>query len=141
MLKRKATISVLITLVLLTAACSDSQLRRAAVFMRDFAVGLESTQLAEIEAHKASYVSDADHKQIQAGIQRVAELGKEVNDAIRIAKSKVQAIEKIDLALQQLDAVLQKGMLGIKNDQSRAGFSALILSVRGVLIGAKAALS
>jgi len=144
MRKRKA-FSVALVLLLAIAvsapSCSDSSLRQASVVINDFANSLEKVQDAEIIAHNQGFVSQSDHVAIQATIENLATYGQSAVTAIRVQKSKVGAIAAIDSALVEIDKLLNKGLLGVKNEQSKAGLTALILAVRGTLTTAKALLT
>lgn len=137
----KLAVAVLSLLLLPLAGCTDKQLKQASVTIRDFAVALESFQNAEIAAHSSGFIADADHLAIQGAIERIATYGQSAVQAIRVAKSKPQAIDAIDAALAETDKLLNQGLLAVKNEQSKAAISALVLTVRGVLVTTKALLS
>ena len=60
----------------LIAGCTQSQMKQAAIIMRDFSVALEKVQEAMIVAHKDGFLDDADHKRIQALIDQIAPGGR-----------------------------------------------------------------
>ena len=138
---RKLLVGPVLLLALLTAACTDRQMRQASVAIRDFAVGLEKTQEAVGIAHDSRFISDSDYRAIQKAIGEVAGYGQEAVTAIRVAKSKPDAIAAIDKALEATDRLLKAGQLGIKNDNTKVAITAIILSVRTTLVTAKALLS
>lgn len=140
-LKKNLATYVALSLLIVAVGCTASQFRQAAVLMRDFSLSLETFQKGEIATYQAGFIPKDDHLFIQDGIEKVAGYGKEANQAIRIAKSKGDAMAKIDAAIQELDAMLKRGQLGIKNDEKKATYAALLLAVRAVLISAKAALT
>lgn len=135
---RNRKVLLLLPLVLMLMglkACEDWR-EKSAIVMRDFAQALESAQNAEIDAYRANYVSRPDHEQFQAKVLTLATYGKAANDAIGRGNRR-DALMQIDLALGDLDSLQSKGLLGVKNPQSKAAISALLLAVRTVLTGAK----
>ena len=124
----------------LIAGCTQSQMKRAAIIMRDFSVALEKVQDAMIVAHKDGFLDDADHKRIQALIDQIALAGEEAVNALRDANGKGAALAKLDIALMGIDHLTQEGVLHIKNPASRSTASALILSLRGIVRTAQAVL-
>ena len=139
--KRAGVFVALALLLLISAACNDSQLRQASVVIRDFAVSLEQVQIAVETAHAHGFISDADHRAFEKAFDQIAAYGQKAVTAIRVAKSKPKALEAIDAALVETDKLLKEGLLGVKNENSRAAVSALILAMRGVLLTAKALLT
>lgn len=134
---RRAQVALLLVLCIgLMGQGCDNWREKAAIFMRDYATTLEAVQNAEIDAHRANYVSDVDHQVLQNYVLKLAVYGKEANDAIGRG-NRQGAIVQIDLALADLDRLQKQGLLGVKNPESKAAISALVLSVRGVLTGAK----
>src|SRR3989442_3045073 len=122
----------------LIAGCTQSQMKRAAIIMRDFSVALEKVQEAMIVAHKDGFLDDADHKRIQALIDQIALAGEEAVNTLRDANGKGAALSKLDIALMGIDHLSQEGVLHIKNPASRSTASALILSLRGIVRTAQA---
>lgn len=134
---RKQVLLLLPLLLMLMGlkACEDWR-ENAAIYMRDYAEALASVQNAEIDAHRLNYVSDVDHRSFQSAVLKLSAYGKAANSALRFGGRGV-ALGQIDAALKELDALQSKGLLGVKNEQSRAAISALVLAVRGILTGAK----
>ncbi len=124
----------------LIAGCTQSQMKRAAIIMRDFSVALEKVQDAMIVSHKDGFLDEADHKRIQALIDQIALAGEEAVNALRDANGKGAALAKLDIALMGIDHLTQEGVLHIKNPASRSAASALILSLRGIVRTAQALL-
>lgn len=124
----------------LIAGCTQSQMKQAAIIMRDFSVALEKVQEAMIVAHKDGFLDDADHKRIQALIDQIALAGEEAVNTLQSANGKGAALAKLDIALMGIDHLSQEGVLHIKNPASRSTASALILSLRGIVRTAQALL-
>jgi len=124
----------------LIAGCTQSQMKRAAIIMRDFSVALEKVQEAMIVAHKDGFLDDADHKRIQALIDQIALAGEEAVNTLRGANGKGAALAKLDIVLMGIGHLSQEGVLHIKNPASRSTASALILSLRGIVRTAQALL-
>jgi len=133
---RKAVpILIVLALVLSAAACERGNREKALLYMRDFQVSLEAVQDAEIAAHQQNFVSDSDHATFQGYVVRIATYGKAANNAI--ARSNQDTLVQIDAALGEIDELQTAGLLAVKNQQTRASLSALLLTVRTILTSVK----
>lgn len=143
---RSFGIALLVPL-LLVAACTQSQMKKAATVMRDFSVALGQVQDAMIAAHNDGFLDDAEHKQIQALIDQIALAGEEAVNTLRAGSGsslttggKSAVLAKLDVALMGIDHLTQEGVLHIKNPASRSAASGLILALRGIVRTAQALL-
>ncbi len=78
----------------LIAGCTQSQMKQAAIIMRDFSVALEKVQEAMIVAHKDGFLDDADHKRTQALIDQIALAGEEAVNTLQSANGKGAALDR-----------------------------------------------
>lgn len=134
-LSKASAVAIVVMLVLSLTACPKGNREKALIYMRDFQVALESVQDAEIAAHKQGFVSDGDHVTFQGTIVKIAVFGKAANEALRRGNQDV--VTQLDAALAQLDELQTAGLLAVKNEQTRASLSALLLTVRIIITSAK----
>lgn len=131
MRKRATLVSVAVVMLLLTAvACKEQDILKAAQAAKSFQISVAAFQAGEIEAYRLGYVSDADHKAIQQGIEDVAIVGIELDNAIRVAKSKPQALAAVSKAFDAIDRLSAQGVLRVKNPQSQLALQALLAAAR-----------
>lgn len=138
-LKHKtAWVGLILVMALTLSACSDSQLRKASVAIRDFAVALDKVQDGYIEAYKAGYIATDDYVATQRVIIEIAQAGQITTKAIRDLHDKKGALASIEIALNATEKLVTEGTLHIKNPTSRATVTLSILALRSVITTTKA---
>jgi major membrane immunogen (membrane-anchored lipoprotein) len=128
----------MLVMALTLTACSDSQLRKASVAIRDFAVALDKVQDGYTEAYKAGFIATDDYVATQRVIIEIAQAGQIATKAIRDLHDKNGALAGIDVALNLTEKLVTTGTLHIKNPNSRATITLSILVLRSVLTTTKA---
>ena len=135
---KTAWVGLILVMALSLAACSDSQLRKASVAIRDFAVALDKVQDGYTEAYKAGHIATDDYVATQRIIIEIAQAGQVATKAVRDLHDKKGALAGIEVALNATEKLVTEGTLHIKNPTSRATITLSILALRSVLTTTKA---
>ncbi len=144
--RRRNLLVAVLLLPLAFASCPPGRradrIRKLAQAADAFSMAVKSFQQAEITAHAQGLVDNAEHAAIERALIDVANAGRELDAAIRVAYAaggRPQAQAAIAAALDSLDRLLAEGVLHVKNDNTRASLQALILAAKSFLAGIAAA--
>ena len=134
MRNRKMLAVPLLALILMGAACEDDKFRRASLAVNDFTIGLQAFQEAEIAAHNQGYVDHPTHRVIQEAVAKAAQASLVMTQAIRNTRNSPGAIGGIKAALDATQSLLDTGLAGVKNPQTKSQLQALVLGIRSPLL-------
>ena len=118
---------LMVSVLLMGFACQN----KAAVASRDIATAVKAFQTAEISLHQQKdaagilKISDAEHLVIQKYIKAVAISGKAANNCIRASSGPACA----DQGIQAAQDLLNHGLAGIKNEQSKQQLQIIAQSI------------
>lgn len=107
--------------------------RKAAVAAADFAAALKTFQDSEIALHNSGSIDAETHKAIQSVLLDTARAGKQLDQAIRVAKSNPEAWTAVIAAVDALARLQSDGVLHIKNDKARQQLAASLALARSAL--------
>lgn len=134
MRNRKLLAVPLLALILMGAACEDDKFKRASLAVNDFTIGLQAFQEAEIAAHNSGYVDHPTHRAIQESVAKAAQASLVMTEAIRNTRNSPGAVGGIQAALSATSTLLDTGLAGVKNPQTKAQLQALVLGIRSPLL-------
>lgn len=129
---RNRKIILVLPLLLLLVACND-KFRQAAQAVNDYSIALSAFQEAEITAHSQGFVDDATHKSIQGAVVKLGQGGQALSTAIRTTKSTPGTVAAVNAALDASNTLINDGLAGVKNPQTKASLTALVLGLRAPL--------
>jgi len=123
---------LLIVTLLLSSACSQVDVTKAAQIVKDASITLKAVQDAEIALHNAGSISTDEHKAIQAGIAKAATALSVANDAVLHAKDAATAKQAVAVAAQAGTDLVNSLNL-IKNPTAKAGLQAAVVGLQAIL--------
>ncbi len=100
---------------------------------RDFALGVQAFQQTEIVLHQQNKITDQEHQKLETLILEVAKTGQTLDQAINQVHSNPQARAALDAAVSQLNALLDSGILQIKNPDSEAQLRLAFTSLKAIV--------
>jgi len=92
-------------------------------------------------AHTEGYCDDDCERTLLPASKKIAQLDDAAVNAIVKTHDAAGAIAKIDEAISAVDDLNMNGLLAIKNEGRKNALSAILLSLRGALVTAKAFLA
>lgn len=132
-------LAIPLTLLLVLPACGPKQdgvevptINRVAVAAKDFSDSVETFQLAEIELYNQGIISQGAHIEIQKALIETSLAGRELNNAILIAKSEPGTAIAVDKALEATARLLQNTRR-IKNQNTRVQLTSAVMTARAFL--------
>ena len=131
---RKVMLVLPMLFLLLGAACEDDKFKRASLAVNDFTIGLQAFQEAEIAARNAGFVDAPTHIKIQESVAKAAQASMVMTEAIRNTRNSPGAVGGIKAALDSTQSLLDTGLAGVKNPQTKAQLQALVLGIRSPLL-------
>jgi hypothetical protein len=123
--------------VLMVSACPRHQVL---VLLRDAAAANQSFQKGIKIAYDAGHIAPDRYISLQEGIKKVAQLD---DAAISFAEAGADksALGQVDLAIAQIDDLINNGLLGVKDNDSRLALHIILTGFRTTLVTAKAMLT
>ena len=138
------TVGLLVALTILAGgwACSTTNLQKAATINKDFATAEVAAQQAEIAFHKpctapsvpygCGTIDDSEHAMLQRDFLTLATCGKAV-DAGLTAGDKAGTTKAITTCSNALASAINQGAAGIKNPNTQASVTGLLLTAQTIL--------
>lgn len=138
---RVRNITLIVALVLVASAwtCSQAQYQKAAEAAKGFALSVSAFQDTEIIIYNSpanagqNLISTDEHKQIQQLLINVADAGKELNNAILVAKNQPGAVTALQESINACNRLLNDGVLHVKNPDTMAHLQLILISAKGFL--------
>lgn len=106
---------------------------KAGELSRDFAAGIQAFQSSEIVFHSAGKVSDSEHAVIQTWVLRVAMTGQQLDAAINTTHNAKDAQAAVNAAIDATTGLLNSGVLGVKNEESKAALQTSLVTLKAIL--------
>jgi hypothetical protein len=119
--------------VLLLTACPPNSYDKAGKLAKDFAASVLAAQQVEIQAHTLGYVPDDVHRTIQEKFSQLGDVGLSLDKAINLSHNAKDAKGQIDAATALLTDLSNNQITGIKDEKTRLGIQAAILSMQTIL--------
>jgi len=123
---------VLMVSLLLTGFSCDKY-AKAGQLAKDFAATVLVAQQLEIQAYNGGYIQPATHTAIQAKFSQLADAGVSLDRAINQAHNAQTAQDQINAATALLTDLSKNEITGIKDDKTRLGIQAALVSVQTIL--------
>lgn len=114
--------------------------QKAAVAAADFSAALKTFQDSEIAMYHSGSISREDHIAIQRILLETAKAGKQLDQAIRVAKSNPDAWAAANAALDAITKLQADGLLHIKSDKAREQLAASLALARSAIAAVRLAL-
>lgn len=126
-------IGLITALALTSSAFMCNGYAKAGELSRDFAAGVQAFQSSEIVFHNAGKVSDEEHAVIQDWLIRVANAGQQLDTAINTTHNSKDAKAAVNAAIDATSNLLNTGVLGVKNPDSKAALQASLITLKSIL--------
>jgi len=123
---------VLMVSLLLTGFSCDKY-AKAGQLAKDFAATVLVAQQLEIQAYNGGYIQPASHTAIQTKFSQLADAGVSLDQAINQAHNAQTAQDQINAATALLTDLSKNEITGIKDDKTRLGIQAALVSVQTIL--------
>ena len=123
---------VLMVSLLLTGFSCDKY-AKAGQLAKDFAATVLVAQQLEIQAYNGGYIPPASHTAIQTKFSQLADAGVSLDQAINQAHNAQTAQDQINAATALLTDLSKNEITGIKDDKTRLGIQAALVSVQTIL--------
>lgn len=122
------------------AGCpSGSDLQKIAAANKDYGNAVSAVQEVEKGFYRLNKVTPQEHIVYQTGFDDLADIGKELNQALKVAQSKQGVMDAIDKGLASLDRLLTEVTSG-NNEEARMGIRTQLQLARGALSTIKASI-
>lgn len=135
--RKLAFIALVLLISIASVACERKD---ALVFLRDVAVTNQKFQQALTTARAEGFVAQDDYVAMQRAIKQIALYDDAAVSFAEQGKNK-NALEQADLAIAEVDRLMSEGLLGVKNENKRLALQAILLTLRGTMVSAKALLT
>lgn len=134
MLRRRVLpVSGILVIALLLAACPANSYDKAGLLAKDFAASVLVLQETEIQVHRAGFIDDALHKNIQTELMQVADAGTALDKAINQAHSVSSATAQVTVIRQLLSDLSTNKLAGVKNENSQLAVKAALLTAQTII--------
>lgn len=131
-MKRKVCLSLVLTVLLFSIACTQTDVIKAAQVVKDSALALQAIQNTEIALHNGKLVSDDEHHQIQAAIGKASDALMVANSAVYKAKDGATAKQAIVIASQAVGELVT-ALNVVKNPTAKASLQASLTGLQAIL--------
>jgi len=132
MKKLYCVVFVLMVSLLLTGFSCDKY-TKAGEQAKDFAATVLVAQQLEMQAYNSGYIEAASHTVIQTKFSQLADAGVGLDKAINQAHNAQTAQDQINAATALLTDLSKNEITGIKDDKTRLGIQAALVSVQTIL--------
>lgn len=128
------SIIITIAVVFVLAGCpKGSMTHKVTASQHTFKSAVQAFQDAEIAEHDKGFVSTELHLEIQAGIQKVALAGVDLDQALQSGASAQTLKAKLDATYTMLDSINKQGLIPIANAATRATLEIALDSVKAIV--------
>lgn len=132
----KKKLQLVLLVLLLSLLCSNfvcNKYAKAGELAKDFASGVSAFNDVEIEFHKQGKLSDDEHIKLQTLLLQVEEAGKSLDNAIVTTHNTADAKSALDVSFKNLQAMLDGGVLHIKNEEVKASLKTSLVLLKSIL--------
>jgi hypothetical protein len=120
-------------LAVLLGGCPKGGYHDAVVAEHDFTVGLAAVQQAELTEFQAGRIDAAEHQALESGIAILATAGQVLNQALTANAANTTLSADFQGVVNALQALLNSGVTGIKNAQSKQVLTVALQTINATL--------
>lgn len=131
--KMAALCSTFILISLFSSGCPSSSYHRAVVAEHDFKLAVQSFQQAEMTEYQSGRIDAVTHKQLEAGIEKVALAGQTLTTSLQQGANNTTVSQNFSSVSSALTDLMNNGVLGIKNDNSKRLLTVTIQTAQAIL--------
>lgn len=126
-------IAIVLALALALSGCPKGAYHSAVVAEHDFTTGLKSFQQAEMIESQNGRIDAAEHQKLEAGIEKAAMAAQILVTSLQSGAANSTVQQNFATVGAALNDLLDNGVLGVKNDQSKLLLKTLIQTVQAIL--------
>jgi len=126
-------IATVLALALALSGCPHGAYHSAVVAEHDFTTGLKSFQQAEMIESQNGRIDATEHQKLEAGIEKVATAAQTLVTSLQGGVANTTVQQNFATVGAALNDLLDNGVLGVKNDQSKTLLKTLIQTVQAIL--------
>lgn len=144
MLRNRRILPLMICVLFLavfSAGCPSSAYHSAVIAEHDFKLAVQSFQQAEMVEFQAGRIGQDEHQKLEAGIEKVALAGQTLTTSLQAGAANTTVQQNFATLSTALTDLFNSGVLGIKNDNSKAILKAVIQAAQAILSNVSSLLS
>lgn len=130
---RKLAVLAVLILAVYAAGCPKGPYHDAVVAEHDFTASLQAFQQAEMAEHTNGRIDDAEHRRLEAGIEKVALGAQNLVISLQKGASNITIQQNFTTVGDLLNSLVVDGVFGVKNAQSQNLLSTLIKTIQAIL--------
>jgi len=130
---RFAVVAVLLVVAVFSSGCPKGAYHGAVVAEHAFTSGLGAFQKAEIAEYQNGRISVEEHHKIEAGIEKIGTSGIILVNAMQSGAANPTISADLQLLIDSTTALMNDGVLGVKNPNSQAILKASLQTAQAVL--------
>ena len=131
--KRVVLSCAILVLAVYSAGCPSSAYHKAVVAEHDFKLAVQSFQQVEMTEYQSGRIDAATHKQLEAGIEKVALAGQTLTTSLQQGANNTTVSQNFSSVSSALTDLMNNGVLGIKNDNSKRLLTVTIQTAQAIL--------
>lgn len=132
-MRKRHLVAVPALCLLLLAVGQCDKYAKVGQLAKDFALSVQAFQSTEVVLHQQGKINDAEHKQLETLILEVAKTGITLDQAINQVHSNPQARAALAAAVGQLNALLDSGVLQVKNPDAHAALYTAFIGLKAIV--------
>jgi len=139
-MKRRSIAVAVLALALVAGGCPKSAYHSAVVAEHQFTTVLKSFQQAELVEHQNGRIDDAEHKVLEAGIEKVATAAQVLVTSLQAGAANTTVQQNFATVSQAVNDLMAQG-IAVKNPTSQALVKAVLQSAQAILTNVQQLLS
>jgi hypothetical protein len=126
-------VALLVIVGLWASGCPKGAYHDAVLIEHDFKETVKAFQQGETDEFNAGRVSAAEHRDLEGYVEKVGLAGQALTDALQKGATQTSISGDLNVLAAAVGDLADKGVLGIKNETSKAALKAAIAGVQALL--------